>query len=74
MTRRLLILAVCVALTGWYLSLAPDVEAVPARQPLAELPLALGEWTGRQLRDFPQAILDELGVDDYASRIYARPG
>jgi EpsI family protein len=72
MTTRLLTIAACVALVGWYLSLAPDAEAVPTRQPLSGLPLTLGEWQGIVHEPFAPRILEELGVDDYASRTYRR--
>jgi EpsI family protein len=35
--------------------------------------LALGQWRGRALPDFPQAILDVLGVDEYLNRLYTTP-
>ena len=45
-------------------------EVAVDRAPLADLPLDLGEWQGRQARPFPDDIVSQLGVDDYVNRHY----
>lgn len=45
-------------------------EVVVPRVALAELPMAIGEWSGRQARPFPDDIVSQLGVDDYVNRHY----
>ena len=41
----------------------------PGHQPLAALPLALGDWSGDEL-DMTQRLVDAAGVDDFANREY----
>ena len=45
----------------------------PLRQPLATIPMALGDWRGT---DFPieQRLVAALGVDEYLNRSYTDPG
>lgn len=47
-----------------------SAEVAVDRVPLADLPLELGEWQGRQARPFPDDIVSQLGVDDYVNRHY----
>jgi EpsI family protein len=71
---RTLVVALCL-LAGWaYLARSSRAETLPARDPLAELPLGLESWNGRNEQPFDQEILDVLGVDDYIVRSYFRPG
>lgn len=73
MTRRAIVLAVCLLATWAYLGRAARAEPTPERQPLSGLPLALGEWKGRLEPDFSPEILAILGVDDYTVRRYWSP-
>jgi EpsI family protein len=43
---------------------------VPSRQPLVELPAALGQWHGREAAPLSDDVLAQLGVDDYINRQY----
>lgn len=74
MTRRAWILAVLFVATGAFLARAQKAEPIPIKQPLAEVPLALGAWTGREEPPFSKEILDVLGVDEYIVRTYATQG
>ena len=51
------------------LHLVSHGEPVMPSHPLANLPMALGSWTGRDL-PIEQRILDAVGVDDHVSRAY----
>jgi EpsI family protein len=48
-------------------------EALVARQPLHDLPSALGVWTGVE-QPLAQQEVQAVGVSDYANRTYAHPG
>jgi EpsI family protein len=71
---RILILTVCLTLSAVFVAKASKTEQVPPREPLANLPLKLGAWTGREAEPFDPAILAVLGVDEYANRIYVSQG
>lgn len=72
-TVRLVIVAACL-MAGWlYLGRTSRAEALPPREPLANLPLAFDGWNGRNEPPFDKAILDVLGVDDYIIRSYFGP-
>ena len=60
--------------TGLYSARASSVEAVVPRVPLAALPLALGDWHGREAAPLADDVLAQLGVDDYVNRQYTRAG
>ena len=51
------------------LHLVSHGEPVMPSHSLANLPMALGSWTGRDL-PIEQRILDAVGVDDHVSRAY----
>jgi len=70
MTRRLLILtAVLVAAAGAVQWMSrPELHA--ARSPLRDLPMAIGDWRGRDNKEFDAKTLKVLGVDDYITRLY----
>jgi EpsI family protein len=74
MIRRSLIAAVCVCAAAVYLDVAMRAEPTPLRQPLALLPLELGEWSGQIEPDFPDDVEAQLGADDYILRSYTRQG
>jgi EpsI family protein len=73
-SRRLLIIAIVVAATGGYLRLlaASDVTVPPPR--LASLPLAIGEWRGRDEGRLDRDTESILRADAYTVRTYARGG
>jgi EpsI family protein len=73
MTSRAVLLAVCMVATSAYLGQAAKAEPTPIRQPLSQLPLAIGEWRGRLEADFSKEVLAVLRVDDYTTRTYLSP-
>ena len=73
MTPRTLTLLVCLLASAGLVARADRAEPVPIRQPLAQLPMNIGEWQGLQQQPFTKEILAILGVDDYLVRAYLRP-
>jgi len=47
-------------------------EAIVPRQPLHDLPFALGAWTGEE-RPLEERVVQVASVSDYANRIYFQP-
>jgi EpsI family protein len=69
MAIRILVLTFCFVAASAYIASASKTEPVFTREPLANLPMQIGEWRGRE------AVVDErvvsvLAVDDYLSREY----
>jgi EpsI family protein len=73
MVRTAVVIAM-LAVAGVYSSRAGSVEAAVPRESLASLPLALGDWRGREATPLADDVLAQLGVDDYVSRQYAKAG
>jgi EpsI family protein len=48
-------------------------EPVPVRQPLRQLPLAMGGWQGQEY-PLEERIVSVLGVSDYVNRVYMSGG
>jgi len=71
MNRRILVVATLLMVTFGYLARKSTAEPTPMREPLSQLPMQLGVWSGRQAPDLEQKILNVLGVDDYARRTYS---
>jgi EpsI family protein len=67
---RLAILGVVFLSTSVLAHRAMRPEAVPARETLANLPWALGDWRGVPATPFENRIVEVLGVDDYINRYY----
>jgi EpsI family protein len=74
MIGRTAVVVVMLAIAGVYSSRAASVETLAPRESLASLPLALGDWLGREAKPLADDVLAQLGVDDYVSRQYARAG
>ncbi len=72
MTVRALIVAVLLVFTSAYLGYADRAEPTPIRRTLAEFPLSLGDWVGRQEPPLSAPVLKILRLDDYTVRSYAR--
>lgn len=72
MIRRALLAAACVVTASAYLAVALRAEPTPIRQPLNLLPLEIDGWRGQVEPDFPEEIVQQLGVDDYIVRSYVR--
>jgi EpsI family protein len=71
---RASIVALCLLTGTVVLARASKTEAVPVREPLANLPLALGAWQGERGQDLDQKVLAVLGVNEYLLRSYATIG
>jgi EpsI family protein len=70
MTLRLLIVTVGLLGAMGLGARGTQPELVPLREPLKNLPLALGAWQGADAQPFSNEIVAVLGVDEYVSRWY----
>jgi EpsI family protein len=70
MICRMLILSGTLLVAVAVVASASRTEVIPARTPLAEFPMSIGEWRGRDEPRFPPEILAVLGVDEYVNRLY----
>jgi EpsI family protein len=69
MITRAAIAIVMLIATGMYTSSA-DREARVPRQPLAAMPLQIGQWNGRESPPFADDVVRQLGADEYVNRNY----
>jgi EpsI family protein len=67
---RLWITSAALAGAAILLNAGTHTTSVPARQPLRNLPLSLGEWRGEEM-PLTDRILAAAGVDDYVNRVYS---
>ena len=74
MIGRTAVVIAMLAVAGAYSSRAASFEAHVPRASLASLPLALGDWHGREATPLADDVLAQLGVDDYVNRQYTSPG
>lgn len=74
MIARAAVVLALLAGAGLYSARVSSVEAIVPREPLASLPLVLGDWHGREAAPLADDVLGQLGVDDYVNRQYARQG
>jgi EpsI family protein len=66
---RFAVVAVLLAATALFLHARSRNEVLPAREPLADFPRQLGEWTGTDVT-IQQEVLDVLGAGDFLLRVY----
>ncbi len=64
------VLAILVGTTG-VLYGRGDVDKVPVSEPVANMPVAIGPWVGRDI-PIDQSVLDILGKGDFMERAYTR--
>lgn len=69
-TRRLIVLTVVFAAGAMLAQAATRPERIALREPLQSMPYTLGAWSGQDAPRMPDAVLAQLGVDDYVDRIY----
>jgi EpsI family protein len=69
MIARAAVVIVMLIATGVYTASA-DREARVPRQPLAAMPLQIGQWNGREAPPFAEDVLEQLGADEYVNRNY----
>jgi EpsI family protein len=74
MTRRLVLLTLLVAGTALAIGRASNEHPLPPRVPLAEVPLAIGDWQAAAHHEFDANTLAVLRADDYVARAYVRGG
>jgi len=72
MTGRAAVVVILLLTAGMYGSGTRTAEAPVSREPLAGLPLQIGEWKGYDAAPFADDLLAQLGVDDYVNREYLR--
>src|SRR3954452_17801579 len=72
MVRRAAVVVALLVAVRFYSVHIVSAEAVVPREPLAALPLALGEWTGHEAPPLADDVLTQLGVDDYVNREYMK--
>lgn len=70
MIARAAILSGLILTAGWYSTRATGQEVLAPRTPLAELPRALGPWSGSVDVPLDREVRQVLGVDDYVHRTY----
>ena len=66
---RFAVVAVLLAATALFLHVRSRNEILPSREPLADFPHQLGEWTGTDVA-IQQEVLDVLGAGDFLLRVY----
>jgi EpsI family protein len=69
--RRFAFAAVLILLAEFFLQLRSRAEVVPPHKPLAEFPMQLGVWTGRDV-PLPANFLAVLGPGDFLTRLYTQ--
>lgn len=70
MIARAAIVVALLLSAGAFGARAHTPEAAVPRQPLAALPLQVGDWQGFEASPFEDDLLAQLGVDDYVNRQY----
>jgi EpsI family protein len=73
MVARMLIVALCLGSGSAVLTSRSQPEHVPIREPFAVFPMEISTWRGERAPDFDEAILRELGVDEYLNTVYSDP-
>lgn len=73
-TARLLVIALCLFGAAALAARGARPEITPLREPLAGIPRAIGTWTGQDAPVFTDAVLEQLGVDEYVNRVYVQAG
>jgi EpsI family protein len=71
MFGRTLVLSACLAMMSGYLTWASRPEPKLSRTPLSEMPMQIGEWSGRSAPAFSEEVLASLALDDHLNRYYA---
>lgn len=70
---RFTLTVILLGATAFFLHARSRSEVVPLRQPLAEFPTQLGDWTGTDV-GISQDVLDALGPGDFLVRSYQNSG
>jgi EpsI family protein len=73
MVARMVIVALCLGAGSAVLTSRSQPELVPTREPFAGFPMEIATWRGERAPDFDEAIVKELGVDEYLNTVYSDP-
>jgi exosortase D (VPLPA-CTERM-specific) len=73
MMRAAIVTTACLA-AALYVAKFTVTETVTPREPLAALDMEIGRWNGRPAARYDERIVAKLGVDEYLTRFYSRPG
>ena len=73
MMRAVIVSTACLA-AALYVGKFTVTETVTLREPLAALAMEVGQWNGRPAARYDERIVAKLGVDEYLTRFYSRPG
>src|SRR5262245_60239076 len=74
MRTRVIIVLVTLGLATAAVLRADRHEEPPVRMSFSVFPMEIGSWQGVQNPPFTARVLEVLGLDDYISRYYYRPG
>ena len=74
MTVRLLMVTCCLLGASAVVATTSRPERVPPRESFTAFPLDIAQWTGTRAPEFSEAILRELGVDEYLHASYKSAG
>ena len=69
---RFWIVTAILAIATGVLYARPDVDKVPASEPVSQMPTQIGPWRGTDL-PIDQSVLDILGKGDFLNRVYTTP-
>jgi EpsI family protein len=70
MVRRAAVVVALLVAARFYSAHLVSAEVPVSREPLAGLPLTVGEWSGHDAPPLADDVLTQLGVDDYLNREY----
>jgi len=73
MMRAVIVTTACLT-AALYVAKFTVTETVTLREPLAALAMEIGRWNGRAAARYDDRIVAKLGVDEYLTRFYSRPG
>lgn len=74
MRTRIIVLLISLLLAAGVVTRADRQESVPLRKSFASFPNLVGDWRGRLQPPLDEDVLAVLGVDDYVTRAYLKPG
>jgi EpsI family protein len=73
MKTRIIVLSLVLLAGAAVIARASRPETTPSHEPLAGLPMHIGDWKGQSSPDLDARIISILGVDDYINRVYYSP-
>lgn len=73
MVARMVIVALCLGCGSAVLTSRSQSELVPIRESFDVFPMEISTWRGERAPDLDEAIVRELGVDEYLNTVYSDP-